>query len=350
MDHDADTFNIKTGSTDPTPFASTDILVLNGTTATLTGSAGFDLTVLPIASGGSSSIQSKSIGTGATAKLLLETNVMNPSTGTQVVQFKNPNASFYIGMDIGVTDTDLYWNTSAAVGTSPSMSLTSSGTLTVAGKTTDAGIAVVGGTSGGSAQFSATATTGGIATLTLTSVGAGMDAYTNYVTGATNNFTVGVVQATLQSLSGNYVVSKGNDLSVPGSYGLAVTSTGDVHVDNKLVLTESGNDVLATNCNYSSFASPASMKTTKFVTTGGAFNSGWGAGLTAADLTYSNVPVTTNGNGSGAQFTIEITTNAVSVGTCTMTGEDYRIGDTITIAGSSPWWGKWNQYENVNRS
>lgn len=68
---------------------------------------------------------------------------------------------------------------------------------------------------------------------------------------------------------------------------------------------------------------------------GGLVHPGMGVAFTAAINTYTNVPSTSSGSGTGAIFTVDVSPiNVLNQLTVTTTGNGYEVGDTITIQGS----------------
>jgi hypothetical protein len=54
----------------------------------------------------------------------------------------------------------------------------------------------------------------------------------------------------------------------------------------------------------------------------------------ATDASVATVAFTTSGTGTGATVQLTIASNAVSVASCTVEGEGFKVGDTLTFASS----------------
>ena len=112
-------------------------------------------------------------------------------------------------------------------------------------------------------------------------------------------------------------LSSGGEGGTAGTY--AVTATGSLSGTGATlnIITDNSSGKLLSGAGSSAYISNVTQNTTD------AFSSGTG--------NFGPITNTTSSNGSGAAFTLDITSGVVDTITCTTTGSGYVSGDTITI-------------------
>ncbi len=146
---------------------------------------------------------------------------------------------------------------------------------------------------------------------------------------------------TTKVINGNYHFKYYNLVSMKLLEAWAATTayaTGDlVHVGNRVyeAMHPAGTSGSSSPTHTSGSGSDGtvSWKYIRTRTDGNLFQNGWSSitgGSNYLNGTYTNVPLTSNGDGLGAKATIVVSGNAVSIVTITDFGYGYDIGDTIS--------------------
>ena len=343
------TFNIKTGAP---AFTDTDTFVLATNGIELHGAADFAASINGDTLSGSATLAMNAYEAGKSAEVLVtsDRNVGNtPGTAQILYGFETSagGGNYYFGMDISVSDTDLYWNTTKTdLATNFQLKLTAAGQMTIKG-TANALLEVMASGATGSASITATASTDGPAHLQLEAAGTATgvkpsDAYVEFVTGASNTpYSLGIDRNFFTSMpaadQGCLVVSRGITLANDADRCFAITPNGNVYFENETRWCQSSTNVVADTPYYGYEPQVTQRGTTITVSTVLGGTPTYTAPVWNTGTTMNVTPTVAAGDpGTGAQFTIVVSVvNTIASATCDTKGNQYTIGNTLTFAGSS---------------